>query len=233
MLHPVGNLPAHVYWRRRLFFVVLPVIGIALIAWALLSSGGGHSSPSNTATTTTKASSAPATTSAPVTLDSGSISVGTTPPTTTPGTTPATTTPAATTPSIAASEKGFCATQDLTVASGVAHPSFAVKSKPVLYMPVTNVGATPCKLDVADKHAEWRVYSGDVRVWGSHDCAIRAGSTVITLMAQQTIRLSIKWSGLTSLPGCKGTRLAVQAGTYRLYAYFNGQRSLATTFKIT
>ena len=232
MLHPVGNLPAHVYWRRRLFFVVLPVIGIALIVWALLSSGGGHPSPSNTATTTTKASSTPARTTAPVTLDSGSIAVGTTAPTTTPATSPATTA-AATTSSIGASGKGFCAAQDLTVASGVAHPSFAVKSKPVLYMPVTNVGTTPCKLDIADEHAEWRVYSGDVRVWGSHDCAVRAGSTVITLTAQQTIRLSITWSGLTSLPGCKGTRLAVQAGTYRLYAYFNGQRSVATTFKIT
>ena len=234
MLHPVGNLPAHVYWRRRLFFVVLPVIGIALIAWALLSSGGGHSSPSNTASTTTKPSSGPTTTTPPPTRDSGSISVGTTAPSTTAATTTAVKTPvtSAVSSSVAASGKGFCAAQDLTVASGVAHPSFAVNSKPVLYMPVTNVGTTPCKLDVADKHVEWRVYTGDVRVWGSHDCAVQAGSSVVTLVAQQTIRLSITWSGLTSLPGCKGSRLAVQAGTYRLYAYLNGERSAATTFTI-
>ena len=238
MLHPVGNLPAHVYWRRRLFFVVLPVIGIALIAWALLSGGGGHTSPSNTATTTTKASHPPESTTPPGTRDSGSVSVGTTAPSTrgpsSPATTPTTTsTTTSTTPSVAAAGKGFCAAADLTVASGVAHRSFAVGSKPVLYMPVTNTGPTACKLDVADKHDEWRVFSGDARVWGSHDCAVEAGSTVITLLSNQTIRLSITWSGYTSAPGCPGPRLVVQAGTYRLYAYLNGKRSSPTTFTVT
>ena len=134
---------------------------------------------------------------------------------------------------MAAVGKGFCVAADLTVASGVAHPSFPVNSKPVLYMPVTNMGAGPCKLDVADKHLEWRVYTGNVRVWGSHDCAVRAGSNVITVKPRQTVRLSMTWSGLTSTPGCQGTRLAVQTGTYRLYAYLDGKRSAATTFTIT
>ena len=99
-------------------------------------------------------------------------------------------------------------------------------------MLVTNTSDSSCQLDVADKHVEWRVYSAGVRVWGSRDCAEQAGSNVVTLTARQAIRLSITWSGLTSVPNCTGNRIAVQAGTYQLYAYLNGKRGGETTFTI-
>ncbi len=121
---------------------------------------------------------------------------------------------------------------DLTVSAATAKKSFAVNSKPELSMLVTNTAATPCKLDIADEHVEWRVYVGDARVWGSHDCAVKSGSDVVPLTAHQAIRLSISWSGLTSAPKCAGTRLAVQAGTYRLYAYFDGKASPAALFTV-
>ena len=221
MLHPVGNLPAHVYWRRRLFFVALPVLGIILIAWALLSGGGGSHPAAKTSATSTTPSATP---TSPIARDTGSVTV-------------TTTTPTATSPSLAltaakGADKGFCTPADLTVTATAAQKSFVVKSKPTLYMQVTDVAAAPCKLDVADKHVEWRVYSGDVRVWGSHDCAITPGTNVVTLMPQRAVRLSITWSGLTSTPGCTGTRIVVQAGTYRLYAYLNGKQSPASTFEI-
>jgi hypothetical protein len=228
MLHPVGNLPARVYWRRRLVFVGLPLLGIILLLWAALSGGGDHPSARTTASTTTSPASAPATSTQP--RDSGSIGVSTTTPKPiAPATTPATTA-SSTSPAV---QKGFCKLADLTVVAGTAKKSFAVKSKPVLDMLVTNTTAAPCKLDVADKHVEWRVYSGDARVWGSHDCSVQSGANVITLTARQTIRLSITWSGLTSLPKCAGTRLAVQAGTYKLSAYLDNKASAATTFTIT
>lgn len=228
MLHPVGSLPARVYWRRRLIFVGLPMIGIILLLWATFSSGGNTPSAGTTASTTTKPSnSAPATSAQP--RDSGSIGVSTTTPKpTTPSSTPVTTAPSTSTPA----GKGFCNVADLTVAADTAKKSFPVKSKPGLSMLVTNTTAAPCKLDVADKHVEWRVYSGDVRFWGSHDCAEKSGSNVVTLTARQAIRLSISWSGLTSAPKCTGTRLAVQAGTYKLYAYLDGKVSAATTFTV-
>jgi hypothetical protein len=228
MMQPVGNLPARVYWRRRLVFVGLPLLGIILVLWALLSGGGDHPSSHNASSTTTKPSDSPATTSAQP-RDSGSIGVSTTTPKpTTPSSTPVTTAPS-TSP---ATRKGFCAVGDLTVAAATAKKSFAVKSKPGLSMLVTNTSASPCKLDVADKHVEWRVYSGDVRVWGSHDCSVQSGTNVVNLTARQAIRLSISWSGLTSAPKCAGTRLAVQAGTYKLYAYLNGKASPAVTFTV-
>jgi hypothetical protein len=226
MLHPVGNLPARVYWRRRLIFVGLPLLGIILLLWVALSGGGDHPSARTTASTTTSPTSAPATSTQP--RDSASIGVSTT----TPKPTAPSTTPPTTAPSSPAVQKGFCNVADLTVVAATAKKSFALKSKLTLSMLVTNTTAAPCKLDVGEKHAEWRVYSGDVRVWGSQDCAAQSGPNVVTLAARQPVRLSIPWSGLTSFPKCAGTRLAIQAGTYKLYAYFDNKAGAATTFTI-
>jgi hypothetical protein len=229
MLHPLGNLPARVYWRRRLVFIGLPLLVIVLLLWAALSSGGNHSNPRAAASTTTKPASSAQTTTSAQPRDPGSVAVSTTTPKAT--STAASSSPASTA-SKAAAGKGSCSAGALDVAAGTDKKSFTVKSQPGLSMLVTNTSGSACKLDVADKHDEWRVYSGDARVWDSHDCAVRSGSHVITLSAQQAIRLSITWSGLTSLPKCAGTRMAVQAGTYTLYAYFDGKKSPSTTFTV-
>ena len=223
MLHPVGRLPARVYWRRRLVFVGLPVLGIVLILWATLSGGGSGSSASNTSNTTSRTTATATPTTSPVSRDSVSIGVSTT---------SRTTTSAATSVSASVAGKGFCTTSDLSVVAGTAEKSFAVKSRPGLSMLVTNTSTSPCKIDAADKNVEWRIYSGDVRVWGSHDCAVEPGSKVVTLRASQPVTLTIIWSGLTSAPKCAGTRIAVQAGTYRLYAYLDGKRSAPRAFTI-
>jgi hypothetical protein len=131
-----------------------------------------------------------------------------------------------------AAAKNFCGQGDLGISAGTAHKSFAVKAQAGLFMQVTNASPSPCRLDVADKHVAWSVYSGNVRVWGSHDCAIQAGSQVVTMAAGQTLKLTISWSGLTSRPKCAGTRMTVQAGTYRLFGYLNGIRTPEVTFTI-
>lgn len=232
MLHPVGRLPARVYWRRRLVFVGVPLLAIVLLLWALLSGGADHPSARTASSTTTKpaSSAAPATSAQP--RDSGSIGVSATTPASSTPATSASSAPSGSDPSTAAKGKGFCAGANLDITAGTAKASFAVKSNPGLAMLVRNTSGSSCKLDVADKHVEWRVYSGDVRVWGSHDCALQAGSDVVTLSAHQAIRLDVTWSGLTSAPKCSATRMAVQVGTYTLYAYLDGKRSSAKTFTI-
>lgn len=242
MLHPVGKLPARVYWRRRLVFVGLPLLVIIVLLWTALSGGGSRPSSRNTSSTTTRpSSSVPATPSAQP-RDSESIGVSTTTPPAAAATSnsaasarsssAAAKSSAAAASSIAAAGKGLCTTSNLDVTAETAKKSFAVHAKPGLSMLVTNTSTASCRLDVADKHVEWRVYSGDVRVWGSHDCAEQAGSNVMTLTARQAIRLSISWSGLTSSSPCTASRIAVQAGTYTLFAYLDGKRSPATTFTI-
>ncbi|MEO9140477.1 MAG: hypothetical protein ABI345_15615 [Jatrophihabitans sp.] len=97
---------------------------------------------------------------------------------------------------------------------------------------MTNDGKQPCVQDLADSTVELKVYNGESRVWGSHDCEIQPGTADRTLAVGQTVRVSIKWSGLTSQPGCTGTRQRVGAGTYTLYATLSGKTGKATQFSI-
>lgn len=98
---------------------------------------------------------------------------------------------------------------------------------------MTNTGTKPCVQDLADREVELRVYNGESRVWGSHDCKIEPGTNDRTLAVQTPVRVAITWSGLTSQPNCAGTRQRVGAGTYTLYAVLSGQTGKATQFSIS
>jgi hypothetical protein len=80
---------------------------------------------------------------------------------------------------------------------------------------------------------ELRVYNGESRVWGSHDCEIQPGTAQRTLEPGQVVRVSIVWSGLSSQPQCAGTRQRVGAGTYTLYALLSGRTGTAAQFVIS
>ncbi len=54
----------------------------------------------------------------------------------------------------------------------------------------------------------------------------------MTLPVGQAVRRSIKWSGLSSRPGCAGVRPAVGAGTYTLYAYLAGVAGTTAEFSL-
>lgn len=125
-----------------------------------------------------------------------------------------------------------CASADLAVQAVVAESSYQVGAEPVVELQVTNSGKQPCIQDLADKQVELKVYNGESRVWGSHDCEIQSGTADRTLAIDRAVRVSIKWSGLTSQPGCKGTRQRVGAGTYTLYATLSGKTGKATQFSI-
>ena len=87
--------------------------------------------------------------------------------------------------------------------------------------------------DLADPQIVLRVYNGESRVWGSHDCKIEPGTDTRTLMAGATVRVSIIWSGLSSQPNCAGPRQRVGAGTYTLYASLAGREATAAQFTIS
>jgi hypothetical protein len=111
--------------------------------------------------------------------------------------------------------------------------TYHVGDLPVLQLQVTNTSAQPCVQDLADRQVELRVYNGESRVWGSHDCKIEPGTAVRTLTPRHSVLVSIKWSGLTSEKGCKGTRQRVGAGTYTLYALLAGRMGTAGQFTIS
>jgi hypothetical protein len=97
---------------------------------------------------------------------------------------------------------------------------------------VTNKGPKPCVQDLADSQVLLRVYNGESRVWGSHDCQITPGVSDATLAVAQPVQVSVIWSGLSSKPKCAGTRQRVGAGTYTLYASLSGHVGTAAQFSI-
>jgi hypothetical protein len=222
MFHPVGPQPPSVYWRRRL--VLLGSVGLLLVLLILTvkiatsdgtepqraaghTSSLGPTSPAPVTHVTQSSSSAP-----PRHSSAGKSSK------------PAKSSSPAPKP---------CAAKDLQVAAVPSKSNYAVGDEPVLELQVTNNGDAPCVQDLADSQVELKVYNGESRVWGSHDCLIQPGTNPMTLEVDQPVRVSITWSGLSSQPHCAGTRQRVGAGTYTLYASLSGHTGKAGTFTIS
>ena len=115
-----------------------------------------------------------------------------------------------------------CDVKSLAITSVTGKSTYSVGDTPLLQMQVANTGSKPCVQDLADRQVEMRVYNGESRVWGSHDCQIQPGTQVRTLAPNMPVRVAITWSGRTSQPGCDGTRQRVGAGTYTLYTALAG-----------
>lgn len=110
--------------------------------------------------------------------------------------------------------------------------TYKVGDEPVVELQVTNTGAMPCVQDLADPQVELKIYNGESRVWGSHDCEVRSGTDDRTLAVNRPVRVTVTWSGLTSRPNCAGQRQRVGVGTYTLYAALSGKTGKATQFSI-
>ncbi len=48
-----------------------------------------------------------------------------------------------------------------------------------------------------------------------------------------SVGVQITWSGLSSQPGCAGTRQRVGAGNYTLFPYLGGAQGTAAMFSIS
>ncbi len=132
-----------------------------------------------------------------------------------------------------------CDRSKLDVAAATDHTSYQVGDQPKLMLQVTNATTARCVADLADPQIELRVYNGESRVWGSHDCKIVAGANDVTLLPGVNVRVTIVWSGLSSrensahTEGACGPRQTVGAGTYTLYPYLGGKGGKAAQFSIS
>jgi len=218
MLHPIGSRPPAVYWRRGLALCVALLGLIGLTAW-VLRPGGDKSAAAPSPTHSSRQSSS-----------------SSTHPTTSGATTKHPTTSAKATKSGGPSHSAApaaCTTAALKVAAVVGRSSYSVGDQPVVMLQVTNTGRAPCVQDLADSQVELRVYNGESRVWGSHDCSIQPGTSERMLAVGAPVRVSIVWSGLSSQPKCAGTRQRVGAGTYTLYALLSGHEGVAAQFAVS
>ena len=225
MFHPVGPQPPSVYWRRRLvlFAAVLALLVLLALTVKTIASGGNDpasaqgTSPT-TGTRTSGTTSQPRT--SPAKHPSTSRSVRTSTSKSAPPRSSSSTPPPA------------CSTKDLSVAAVTGKSTYQVGDQPLVELQVTNVGAAPCVQDLADKQVELKVYNGESRVWGSHDCKVQPGTAVRTLAPHTPVLVAITWSGLSSRPGCSGTRQRVGAGSYTLYATLAGKTGKAAQFSL-
>jgi|tagenome__1003787_1003787.scaffolds.fasta_scaffold20244290_1 hypothetical protein len=221
MFHPVGSQPPSVYWRRRLVVLGTVVVLLVLIAMTLkvISSGtddpaGAQGTPQSSAAKTSGAKSLPH--SSPAKRTSSSRS-----------------TARSSRSSSTAAAPPSCASKQLAVSAVTGKSGYQVGDHPVLQLQVMNTGKVPCVQDLADKQVELKVYNGESRVWGSHDCKVQPGTAPRTLGPNTPVRVAITWSGLSSRPGCAGTRQRVGAGTYTLYAALSGKTGRATQFTMS
>jgi hypothetical protein len=214
-----------VYWRRRLLLLCgITVLLILLVLTVKIAADGGTAPPRGAGH-----------------AGAGSTPAGRTTHVTHPPPRPSTTHTASSTtlssPSAPHSSSSAapqpCDPAHLKVSAVVGQRSYHVGDQPLLELQVTNPGPLPCVQDLADRQIELRVYNGESRVWGSHDCQIQPGTNPRTLAVNRPVRVAITWSGLTSQPNCAGTRQRVGAGTYTLYAVLSGHTGTATTFTIS
>ena len=225
MFHPVGPQPPSVYWRRRLVLFAAVLALLVLLALTLKTITSGGSDPASAQGT---APSTGARTSGPTSLPKSSPAKHrSTSRTVRSSTSKATPSHSSSTPPPA------CASKDLSIAAVAGKSSYQVGDQPLVELQVTNDGAGPCVQDLADKQVELKVYNGESRVWGSHDCKVQPGTAERTLTPHTPVLVAITWSGLSSRPGCAGTRQRVGAGTYTLYATLAGKTGKATQFSLS
>ena len=209
MLHPVGPLPARVYWRRRLgVLVVLPALltGSWWGASELLSRTGEER-------TALAAATGPVPTPALEQVLPSLTAVRT------PETALRTPQPDArrAPASSAAPTPGGPCTDDMIELTMRAPTRVAAGSAPTLTIVVRNVSEVSCtrRLDAELREVELFDDAGK-RVWGSNDCRPEQSDRRETLVPQQGIALDVVWSGLSSAPGCAGERTVPAPGVYVL-----------------
>ncbi|MGY1781038.1 MucR family transcriptional regulator [Geodermatophilus sp. SYSU D01036] len=231
MLHPVGPLPAAVYWRRRLLVLLLLVAVLGGGSWlgvALL--GGGPEGSTTAAGTSEAASTAPAAEEPPA-LDRvlpslASVQTPTPPPTPTPAP------PAA--PAAPVQEAGAPCGDDVVALEVRTPGTVASGSSPTLELVVTNTAAVPCTR-VLDKQVQEMVLldAAGARLWGSNDCQPETSSDTRTLQPGEQVVFPLVWSGLTSEPTCTAERVAVAPGQYVLRARLDTKTSPDAVLQVT
>jgi hypothetical protein len=207
VLHPVGKLPAAVYWRRRLLLLILLLAVLGGAVWLAVTLLAGRDSASGASSTTGSTRPVPALERV---VPSLSAVATPTPPLVGPPTDAVVT--AAVVPDPVAG--GPC-TDDMLGLEVRTPGTAAVGSKPTFELLVANISAVPC-VRALDKGLQELVLfdlSGN-RIWGSNDCFPETSSDPRTLAPGEVVAIPLVWGGLTSEPTCTAARANPGPGDY-------------------
>jgi len=210
--HPVGALPARVYWRRRLLVLALLLAVLGGGTWLGITLLSGRGDASEAATATSDRSStrgaaldrvvpSPARIATPTPVDVPLAAEGAA---------------AAATAPVGPVAGGPC-TDEMLGLEVRAPATAAVASKPTFELVVGNVSAVPCVRTLDKGVQEIVLFDGaGTRVWGSNDCFPEASSDSRTLAPGEQVTFPVVWGGLTSEPTCTAPRAAPAPGAYLL-----------------
>jgi hypothetical protein len=230
VLHPVGPLPAAVYWRRRLLVLALLLAVLGGGGWLAVAvlSGAAGSSTTTAAAATTEVSAAAGEPPALARVVPSLASVQTPTPAPEPPTEPGPErAPASPTPG------GPCS--DDMIGLEVRTPGSApVGGKPTFELVITNVSAVPCVrvLDAGLQEIVLLDGAGN-RVWGSNDCFPENSSDTRTLAPGESVAFPLVWGGLTSEPSCTADRTTPAPGQYALRGRLDTEVSPDAPFTLT
>jgi hypothetical protein len=231
VLHPVGRLPAAVYWRRRLLVhgCAVGVLGGGGWLGAAVATGG----PEDTAPVAAATGDAPRPTPGleQVVPSLAAVQVPSDEPA--PSTAPTTQAPPSSEPAGPA-PGGPCSDDMISVEVRPEPASVPVGGKPTFQLVVTNDSAVACVRTVDAALQEIILIDGaGERVWGSNDCFPETTVGQRTLEAGESVAFPVPWSGLSSEPGCAAGRTNPPAGSYLLRGRLDTEVSPDAPFTLT
>lgn len=205
--HPVGSLPARVYWIRRAGLLgALAVLAVT----GLLAAGAGHTAPRRPARAPLPPAPAPTGQASPAAGPAA----------------PAASTPAADT-ATASTAPGACTTGSLELQVHASADSYPSGGAPTFTATLRNSGPA-C---AAPGPLVFTVLSGGDRVWSSGDCDRGAGPPT-QLTANGAAGVSRTWPRTRSAPGCPPSPGTAAPGTYRVTATWAGVTSPEAVFHL-
>ena len=228
MLHPVGPLPAAVYWRRRLLVLALLLAvlgGGGWLAVAALSGGAGQSTTTAAAAATTEAGAEAGEPPALAQVVPSLASVQTPTPAPEPAAEPE--------PAPAGPTPGGACSDDMIGLEVRAPGSAPVGGKPAFELVVTNVSSVPCvRVLDAGLQEVLLLDAAGTRVWGSNDCFPETSSDTRTLAPGESVAFLLTWGGLTSEPSCTAERTTPEPGQYVLRGRLDTEVSADVPFTL-
>lgn len=228
MLHPVGRLPAAVYWRRRVVVLLLLLALLGGLGWLVATllgrpdgAGAAAADSSRTPVRTPALERVLPSVAAVELPDTGPRTPAPETPRASaqPPAEPSASKPAGPTPG------GPC-TDDMIAVEVRAPQAVASSSKPTFEIVVRNVSDVPCVRDLDKELLELVLLDGDGgRVWGSNDCFPEESDERRTIGPGNGAAFEIVWGGLTSEPTCTAQRTAPAPGEYVLRARLDAKAS--------
>ncbi len=229
MLHPVGRLPAAVYWRRRVVVLLVLLALVGGVGWLVATllgrpDGGAGASAADTSGAPVGAPALERVLPSVAAVELPDTGPRTPAPETPrasaqPPAEPSATKPPGPTPG------GPC-TDDMIAVEVRAPQAVASGSKPTFEIVVRNVSDVPCARDLDKELLELVLLDADDRrIWGSNDCFPEESDERRTMGPGNGAAFEIVWGGLTSEPTCTAQRSAPPPGDYVLRASLDAKVS--------